>query len=285
MVDIINIIWAGVEKFHHFLLSPEGMRILNIAFISSIFFVFLLSISFLLRQEFLILLSLVLSAIAGGTIYLLSLYSAPLPDQYGTIDKFLVFTGVKHISDPDMHITVGTGDDRDSAIINALDSAFTTALGANTDGLFKNLISRDFNWFEKKYRTLFEVIKEKNLGTKEMVEVRWTMPRVRAYIIRNGFSPSPSILVMEFLKNPTNIPAQTLIDQISVLYKAKSMYFKNGLFYGTCDAIIRELKKGSFKTTAGEITLQALSYEEKTDAENNRICNIKVESIKVNQGG
>ncbi len=285
MVDIINLIWMGVDKFHHFLISPEGIRILNIAFISSVFFVTLLSISFLMRQEFLVLFSLVLSAIAGGAIYLLSIYSTPLPDQYGVIDKFLVFTGAKHVSDPDMHITVGTGDDRASAFLSAIDSAFTTALGANTEGLFKNLTSKEFNWFEKKYRTFFEIIKEKNMGTKEVVQVKWTMPIVRAFIIRNGFSPSPSILVMELLKNTTNISAQTLIDQITVLYKAKSMYFKNGVFYATCDAITRELKKNIFKTTAGEITLEALSYEERTDANNNRICNIKIESIKLNQRG
>lgn len=285
MADVINLIWIGVDKFHHFLLSPEGIKLLNIAFISSTFFLLLLSISFLLRQEFLVLLSLVLSAIAGGAIYLLSIYSTPLPDQYGMIDKFLVFTGAKHVSDPDMHITAGTGDDKDSALLNALDSAFTTALGANTDGLFKNAISRDLKVFEKRFRKFFEIIKERNVSNKEIIEVKWTMPLVRTYIMRNGFSPSPSIFLMEFMKNPTNVPSQTLTDQVSVLYKTKSMYFKNGVFYATCDAITRELKKNVFKTTAGEIILDALSYEEKTDAENNRICNIKVESIRLNQGG
>ncbi len=285
MADVINIIWTGVDKFHNFLLSPEGIKLLNIAFISSTFFLLLLSISFLLRQEFLILLSLILSAIAGGVIYLLSIYSTPLPDQYGMIDKFLVFTGAKHVSDPDMHITAGTGDDKESALLNALDSAFTTALGANTDGLFKNVITKDFKQFEKKFRSFFEIIKEKNVEKKEMVEVKWTLPVVRTFIVRNGFSPIPSITLIEFLKNPTTTPSQTLTDQVSVLYKAKSMYFKNGLFYATCDAITKELKKNIYKTTAGEIILDALSYEEKTDAQNNRICNIKVESFRLNQGG
>jgi len=285
MVDIINIIWGGVDKFHNFFLSPEGTKLLNIAFISSTFFLFLLTMSFLLRQEFFILLSFVLAAIAGGIIYLLSVYSTPLPDQYGIIDKFLILTGAKHVSDPDMHITAGTGDDRDSAFLNAIDSAFTTALGTNTDGLFKNAISKDFKGFEKRFRTFFNIIKEKNVGKKEMVEVKWTLPIVRTYIIRNGFSPSPSIFLLEFLKNPTNVPAHTLMDQVSVLYKSKSIYFKNGVFYATCDAIIRELKKNLFKTSAGEIIFDALSYEEKIDAENNRICNIKVESIRLNQGG
>lgn len=285
MADVINLIWTGVDKFHNFLLSPEGIKLLNIAFISSTFFLLLLSISFLLRQEFLILLSLVLSAIAGGAIYLLSIYSTPLPDQYGMIDKFLIFTGAKHVSDPDMHITAGTGDDKESALLNALDSAFTTALGANTDGLFKNVITKDFKQFEKKFRSFFEIIKEKNVEKKEMVEVKWTLPVVRTFIVRNGFSPIPSTTFIEFLKNPTTTPSQTLTDQVSVLYKTKSMYFKNGVFYATCDVITKELKKNVFKTTAGEIILDALSYEEKTDAQNNRICNIKVESFRLNQGG
>lgn len=285
MFDIVQIIWTGVDKFHHFLLSPEGIKLLNIAFISSTFFLFLLSISIMLRQEFLILLSTVISAIAGGIIYLLSVYSTPLPDQYGIIDKFLIFTGAKYVSNPDMHITAGTGDDTESAFLNALDSAFTTALGAKTDGLFKNLVSRGYNNFEKRYRTFFEIIKEKELDNKEMVEVKWTMPAVRTYIIRNGFSPYPAILLLEFLKNPANIPAKTLIEQVTVLYKAKSIYFKNGVFYATCDAIIRELQKNKFKTIAGEIIFDALSYEEKLDAQNNRICNVKVESMRINQGG
>jgi hypothetical protein len=285
MIDIINMLWTGVDKFHHFLLSPEGTKLLNIAFISSILFLSLLSVAFLLRQEFLVILSLVLSAIAGGLIYLLSIYSTPLPDQYGIIDKFLIITGAKHVSDPDMHITAGTGENSEAAFFSAIDSAFTTALGARTDGLFKNLVSKDSKRFEQRFRAFFKITKEKNVGDKKIIEVKWTLPAVRTFIIRNGFSPAPASLALEILKNPTSVPSMTLIDQIFVLYKAKSMYFKNGVFYATCDAIIEELKKTIFKTSAGEITIDELSYEEKTDAEGNRICSVSVKSIKGNQGG
>lgn len=285
MADVFNVIWSGVERFNLFLHSPAGIKLLNIAFISSAFFLFLLSLSFLLRQEFLILLSTILSLSAGGIIYLLSLSSSPLPDQYSIIDKFLIITGAKRVSDPEMHLTIGTGDNRDNAFISALDSAFSTALGAGIDGLFKNLISRDFKGFEAKFKTFFEISKEKIEPEKEIVEVKWNLPRVRTFILRNGFSPTPSILVLELTKNPSSIPSQTVVDQISVLYKAKSMYFKNGVFYATCDAILRELKKGVFKTSAGELSIETLSYEEKMDAQNNRICNIKIESLRLTHGG
>jgi len=285
MVDVISMIWNWVDKFHNFFSSPQGVKLLNIAFISSVFFLFLLSLAFLLRQEFLILLSCLISLASGGIIYLLSLYSSPLPDQYSPVDKFLIFTGAKHVSDPELHITIGAGDDRESAFISALDSAFSTAIGSSAEGLFKNIISREYAGFEKGYKKLFKITREQKNGQKEVVEVEWTLPAVRSFIIRHGFSPTPAFAVIELLKNPTSVPAQTLIDQIMVLYKTKSMYFKGGAFYATCEAMLKELKKMSFKTSAGVITFGDLYYQEKTDAENQRICNFQVSSIILDQGG
>lgn len=285
MAEFVNIIWESAEKFHGFLTSPGGIRLLNIAFISSSFFLVLLSLSFLFRQEFMLILSLALSLGFGSALYFLSIHSTPLPDQYGIVDRFLILTGAKHVSDPHLHITAGAGVDRESALLDALDTAFSVALGTDQNGIFKNIHDRDFPYFEKKYRSFFKVTKEKKLEDKDILEIQWTLPAVRTFLLRYGFSPVPVFLNLEILKNTLTTPSQTLIDQILVLYKAKSMYFKNGVFYATCEAIIKELSSTKFKTSAGELEMQGLSFEEKESVSNNKICSIKVGTINVARGG
>ena len=283
MKELLDVTTLLADKFSVFLSSSAGTKILNLVFISSIIFIALASLALLIKQDLLLIFAVLFSAGTMVFLFFLSTWASPIPERYSALDNILIYTGLRTIEDPNMRFSIGTGSSADTALTNAIDAALSKVIGAGAAGIYLKIYESKPIWGGRGFRDLFEIQSHKETDNQTVIEVKWSMLKLRTFLLRSGFSMAPAIVDINFSINPYSTPKEGIKDQILVLYKTRSIFFNNGFFYATCDAIKKEITRMQFKTTAGETTLKSVTLEEKTDVDNKNICILTMEPVIIKQ--